>query len=249
MKQSQPIWEEELRVNAFECDPAGYWKPAAFFQHLTEIAGRHATQLGFGFLEMLEKDHFWVLSRFKIIFHAYPRPEDWIRVRTWPKTIQQKLFFIRDFQVETLDGKALASASSAWLVIDRHSRRMIPTSRLDLDLPHLPERQAVEESLEKISLAEELEERLQARAGYSALDVLGHVNNGRYVEWVCDTLGTERLLNQRPAWMQVNYINEVRPEEQIVIRTQHDFKNANPLCLEGYNLSSQSRAFEAQLGW
>jgi acyl-ACP thioesterase len=243
------IWEQEVRVNAYECDFNLAWKPASFFQHLTEIAGVHATQLGFGFQAMQEMNYFWVLSRMKIQFHAFPRAGELIRIRTWPKTIQQKLFFIRDFEVQTLSGEPLASASSAWLVINTETRRMVPSATLNLALPNLPDRCALTEFLEKIVIPPETEERLRACASYSTVDVQGHVNNSRYVEWICDSFEMETFKQQRPAWMQVNYNTEVLPGEQISLRSTVSSEQTDQWLLEGVNLTSGARAFEAQIKW
>ena len=247
MVTANPVYEQELRINAFECDYTHYWKPSAAYQHLTEIAGIHADNLGLGYEAMLEKNYFWVLSRLKLQFHTYPKHNEIIRVRTWPKTIQQKLFFIRDFEIENQAGKLLACASSAWLVIDSKNRRMIPTTRLDLDLPNIPERNALDEPLEKIAIPEQTVEQFRTNADYSDLDILGHVNNGRYVEWIADSFALEVYKSKRPAYIQVNYISEVKPGEQVSIRTS----NSNDCCtvIEGLNLNRDTRAFEAQVEW
>ena len=97
------IYEKQEHVYGFECGFDGQWKPAALFQHLTEAAGEHAEALGLGFNAMLEKNLFWVHSRMKIKFHAFPKPHEPITIRTWPKTIQQKLFFVRDFEMLDAD--------------------------------------------------------------------------------------------------------------------------------------------------
>ncbi|MBI9048036.1 MAG: hypothetical protein JEZ00_01335 [Anaerolineaceae bacterium] len=242
-----PIYEQDLRINAFECDYTHYWKPSAAYQHLTEIAGTHAIQLGFGYQEMLTKEYFWVLSRFKIQFHTYPKHDELVWVLTWPKTIQQKLFFIRDFQVESEKGELLASASSAWLVIDTNNRRMIPTTRLDLDLPNLPERSALDDPLDKILIPENTQEKFQVTANYSDLDIMGHVNNGRYVEWIANSFPIDTYQTKRPASIQVNYISEVKPGEQVSIRTSACGMDCT--VIEGVNLNSNTRAFEARVEW
>jgi medium-chain acyl-[acyl-carrier-protein] hydrolase len=243
------LFEKEMRIHAFECDFNQTWKPAAFFQHLTEIAGEHAEKLGFGYEAMLAQHYFWVLSRFKIHFYDYPKHGETIRVRTWPKTIQQKLFFIRDFEVERPNGEKLACASSAWLVIDSEARRMIPSTRLNFDLPSLSDRYALDEPLEKINLAEQADERLQVTAMYSDVDVLGHVNNGRYVEWICDSFDIETCRKKRPASIQINYINEVRPGEHVSIRSRVCGEDSKCWLMEGINLDSGAKAFEAQVAW
>ncbi len=49
------IFEDKIRINSYDCDINGNWKPAAFFQHLTEAAHKHASQLGVGYPKMIQQ--------------------------------------------------------------------------------------------------------------------------------------------------------------------------------------------------
>lgn len=249
MSESQTIYEETIRINAFECDVNQKLKPAAFFQHLTEAAGIHATRLGVGFDAMLDQNLFWVHSRMKIQFYGFPRVGDNILIRTWPKTIQQKLFYIRDFQMLDADGELLAAATSAWLIINATTRRMVPPQSLSLNLPALNERVGLDEPLERLGLARDGEERLRVRAGYSAVDMLGHVNNSRYVEWICDAFPLETFSQRRLDWLQINYDHEIRPGEEVSVLANPGDGDANLWALEGLNRSNDTRAFESALRW
>lgn len=61
MPESLPyIFEETIQVNGYECDLNGAWKPAAFFQQLTEAAHLHASGLGAGFEALAALDQTWV---------------------------------------------------------------------------------------------------------------------------------------------------------------------------------------------
>ncbi len=155
------IYKTTFPVNSFECDINRRWKPSAFFQHLTETAGKHADRLGCGYEIMFARNLFWVHSRMKIKFLRFPMDGEQITITTWPKTIQQKLFFVRDYQIHAADGSQLAAASSAWLVIDATSRRMVPPLTTGLNLPSLPERVGLDEPLERLSVEDGGEERLK----------------------------------------------------------------------------------------
>lgn len=248
MSDHPAIYEETLRVNGFECDLNQKLKPAAFFQRLTEAATLHAARLGVGFDAMYARNLFWVHARMKIQFYRFPRVHDQITIRTWPKTIQQKLFYIRDFEVLNSAGERLAAATSAWLVMDAAARRMVPPKSLDFDLPSV-DRTGLDEPLERIGLAQGGEERLRVRAGYSAVDMLGHVNNSRYVEWICDAVPMEMISRHQLDWLQINYDREVRPGEEVSVLANPVPSDANLWALEGINQSNDTRAFEAALRW
>ncbi len=249
MSVQATIYEETIRINGFDCDVNRRWKPSACFQYLTEAAGNHAAKLGFGFETMLEKNLFWVLSRMKVKFFDFPQMGEQVILRTWPKTIQQKLFFIRDFELVNAQGTRLAAATSAWLVISATTRRMIPPQSLDLDLPSNPDRYGLDEPLEKLFAADTGEERLRLKAGYSTVDMLGHVNNSHYVEWICDTFPMEEYQKRRIDWMQVNYDHEIRPGEEVALLASHDGNDNALWTVEGVNCNNQTRAFTSVLKW
>jgi medium-chain acyl-[acyl-carrier-protein] hydrolase len=247
--QAQKLYEETIRINTFECDIHQNWKPAAFFQHLTEAAGIHAARLGVGFEVMVAQNLYWVHSRMKIKFYDFPKPGDLVTIRTWPKTIQQKLFFIRDFELLDAGGSRLAAATSAWLIINATTRRMVMPGSVNLDLPAFSERFGLDEPLERIGLAQDGEERLCVQAGYSEIDLLGHVNNSRYVEWVCDAFPMDRYANRKIDWMQINYDHEIRPGEAVAIRVNPVERDPDLWAVEGINRTNQTRAFEAAVHW
>jgi len=243
------IYETKERVNNFECDFQRCWKPAAVFQHLTEAATIHADQLGFGFDAMLALNLFWVHSRMKIKFLAFPQAGDEITIRTWPKTIQQKLFYIRDFEMLDSGGQPLALATSAWLVIDATRRRMIPPRSLDITLPSRPDKVGLDEPLEKLGLENSGEERLRVRAGYSVVDMLGHVNNSRYVEWICDAFPMDMYEQNTLDWIQINYDHEIRPGEEVALSVNEQAGEDATWQVVGNNCTNETLAFEALLHW
>ncbi len=249
MTQQSYIYQSKFPVRSFECDINRRWKPASFFQHLTEAAGHHADKLGCGFDVMVARGLFWVHSRMKIKFLRFPTDDETITITTWPKTIQQKLFFVRDYQIHAENGEQLAAASSAWLVISATERRMVPPLSTGLDLPCVPEKAALDEPLDRLSVGDGGEERLKLTANYSAIDMLGHVNNSRYVEWICDSFPLETHKNQQLDWLQINYDKEIRPGEDVAVHVHEPDDDPSKWAVDGRNLSTGTRAFEAVGKW
>ncbi|HZW03286.1 MAG TPA: acyl-ACP thioesterase domain-containing protein [Anaerolineaceae bacterium] len=243
------IYTESHPINAYECDFNQELKPYVFFQRLSQAAGAHANRLGVGFDAFYAQNLFWVHSRMKIKFFRFPRLNEVITIRTWPKTIQQKLFFIRDFEILDSGGQRVAAATSAWLIINATTRRLVPPNSLDLNLPALRDQIGLDEPLDRLGLAQDGEERLRVRAAYSAVDALGHVNNSRYVEWICDCFPMDMFSQHKLDWLQINYDHEIRPGEEVSVRANPVAQQAGLWALEGQNLSNETRAFEAALRW
>ena len=108
---------------------------------------------------------------------------------------------------------------------------------------------ALDEPLEKINLPEGMVEKLQVQAGYSAVDLMGHVNNARYVEWICDCFPASQFASHKLDWLQINYVNEVKPSERVSIATGQSISPAGVWAIQGSNMDTSSRAFEAIIKW
>jgi acyl-ACP thioesterase len=237
--------EQFERVPNNNCDIKGRIMPAHVFRVLTDLAGLNAEQLGFGFQKMLDQEMYWVLSRLKVKFLRQAYGGEWLYWRTWPRTYQQKLFFIRDFEVLDENRQRVMLASSAWLVIHARQRSLIPPAKLPgIQLPRLEHLVALEEPLEKIKI-EDAQEKLLFKAQYADIDFLGHMNNARYVEAICNALPFDQMVERELDWIQVNYDKEVRPQESVSVRVAE--QNANLYGVEGLNIDSGLQAFTAQV--
>jgi medium-chain acyl-[acyl-carrier-protein] hydrolase len=243
------IWHEHTYVRSSETDFLTRWKLSSFFAAMVEAAAHHADSLGFGFYEMMGRETIWVLSRLKIRFFQFPRIEEKITIETWPKGLQQKIFFMRDYHVLADDGSRLASATSAYILVNPRIRRMLPPQALDGSVPDNDGLSALDEVLDKIPPAVPLEERLVARADYSAVDLMGHVNNTRYIDWLSDCFSFTEHQAMQPAWLQINYINEVKPGEVVTIQRAPYPEPEHAWFLTGTNLTTGTKAFDAQIGW
>lgn len=243
------IFERVEKVNNYQCDFDQRVKPEVFFQFMTDAAGSHSDLLGYGFKQLIEKNYYWVLSRLKLQFYRFPMFGDEITIRTWPKTIQQKIFFIRDFEILAKDGTKLAAATSAWLIIDASTRKMVPTAAAHLDLPSIPEKHGLEGPLERIGLRGAGVNRLNVKAGYSVVDMQGHVNNSRYIQWVCDCFPWEMYRTKLLDWIQINYDNEILPGDEVELLVDQPDPAGALYTVEGMNRSSGSKSFECLLHW
>ena len=245
----KPIWTEEIRIKSSETDFQQKWKPAYVLQALLEAAGNHANYHGFGFYGMLDQDIAWVLSRLKIRFYDLPTMGEPVIIQTWLKGIQQKIFFMRDFKLDRPDGRPVAVASYAWLMINLKTRRLLPPQSVNMTFPYMNGMVALDEPLEKIGVPDDLPERMTVDANYSAIDVLGHVTSTRYVEWICDCFSLDEYRSRSLDWLQVNYVNESKPGERLAIAAGPDAANPSTWLVKGTNLNSGQCAFEAALGW
>ena len=112
----------------------------------------------------------------------------------------------------------VAKAGTLWLLLDLTTRRMLPPGDIarlipdnrDLSVPmNLPATVGILQGEEFVS---------QYRPVYTDLDVNGHVNNARYADWLCNTLGISLMSEYEPERIILNYNHEVLPHHLVTLR-------------------------------
>ena len=98
-------------------------RPFCFMNVAQELANVHASNLRFGYEELIAVDQVWVLSRFKARFLHYPKWQDRVSARTWHKG-RQGIFGLRDFALYDQNGNDAIVATSSWVIINTRTRRI-----------------------------------------------------------------------------------------------------------------------------
>lgn len=89
-------WEEILKVRSYDVDSNNRLKISSFFNYMQDAASMHAENLNVGWQALQREGLLWVLSWIKIEFENYPKFEDTVKIKTWPKG-KHKLYALRDF--------------------------------------------------------------------------------------------------------------------------------------------------------
>lgn len=209
-------YTEKHIVSCYEANANHLLRPAAMLDMMQEAAGRDAETLGFGYANMIKDNTAWVLSRVKLQFHKYPRWRDEVLLKTWHKGAN-RIFYLRDFQLQDLSGNNLVSATTSWLIIDLASRRMVRNNDLAENFDNSAMGNAIEEQAEKVSVPKGIELELvdTHKVVWSDIDTNGHVNNVKYVVWALDVLDYD-LVSTRPVKeLLVNFDSEVLPGQHV----------------------------------
>jgi medium-chain acyl-[acyl-carrier-protein] hydrolase len=249
MKIEDTIWKENAIIQPYQADFRGHWKPSSFLRAMQTAASHSAESLGFGYHNMLESGMAWVLSRLKIRFHAFPLIDDTVTIKTWPKKVERKIWFIRDFEMFAADGRPLAAATSTWLLIDVNNTRLMTEKNLPFTMPDNSNRDALAELPQKISLEANLQTQFSIIARYSDIDIMGHVNNARYADWVTDCFPIAMYRQKRLQSLQINFVKEVKPGDGISISMGEGNRHPGLWAINGDNLTNGEKAFEAAVLW
>ncbi len=219
MEQNIPVLEHEFHVHSFEVDLLKRLTVQNVLKYFQEAAWKHAESLGVGFSDLLPKGKLWVLSRIAISISRLPQWGETIKLRTWPCGFQS-VFAQREFEVIGSEDRVMICGSSAWIVIDKNSRRPQRVEQFTSGIPQVPNKNRFGIEASKISEIKENDTSMIVKSVYSDLDMNGHVNNTRYIGWAIDTYSKEFHLTHQLRNLYVNFLNETDIEEQLEVQTK-----------------------------
>ncbi len=211
------FWEQTRPLTAEDVDMSGCWKPSRVLLAMQEAASAQCEPCGLGVAALAERRLAWVLARVQLRLGRLPAIGEAVTLRTWPKPAQH-LFFPRYFRFGA-GGETVGEASALYVQLDTATRRMAKpwlggNDELTCDAePAL----AAPGGIPALDVPEEGALR-QAR--YSDLDMNGHVNNARYLDWFCDCFDA----SHHAAWAlreaTLHYSREIRAGETVSLALQ-----------------------------
>lgn len=189
---NDPHGEYEFRVRTYECGPDGVASLPTLCNYLQEAASIHAESLKFS-KSNFDAEHLnisWVLTRMRVQVKRYPKWEDTVKVLTFPRSVR-KIVAYRDFVLTLPDGSPLAVATSEWMMIDLAKRRAVAIPSIVSENLNIVRTPVLGETpfAPKLRYPDPVpagESRKTFTATRSCIDLNGHVNNVRYLEWMLE---------------------------------------------------------------
>lgn len=214
------VFSTSFVLHSYEIDRNGQAFPHSLMSFLLHSAWQHVANSDFSFDALAIEQNIWVLSRFKLIIDDFPTWGENIKIETWGKGVNG-LFAIRDFLIYKTNGDRVASASSAWLVLNRKSLRPQRLHKLNENFIAYPDKHAIPEKLDKIILPGIPDEKERIKTHFSDIDVNKHVSSSNYVKWMIDTFNhgnEDKSLHS----LEINYLAEAHTDETIIIKCCSD---------------------------
>lgn len=227
-------YKEDFILKTDQTDTRQNLRYFSFMCLAQEMANVHASILKFGYEELMAQNQVWVLSRAHIKFINPPKWRDKITIETWHKG-KVGLFWNRDFALYSQSGELSVAATTAWVIMNTNTRRIERRTIFDTD-PSVEEKSfkkdIIETPCDKISLPDNnLEFVREKKVVYSDIDMNGHANNAKYVEWVIDSLPIELMKEKEITDLKINYISEAQLGENLKINM--GYYSDNRIYIEG----------------
>jgi acyl-ACP thioesterase len=210
----KPIHERTYILEATDVNSADRLKNSRLLAIMQEIAGEHSALLGADRSALEERKLFWAVIRHRVQITRLPQSGESIRVCTWPMPTTRTAY-PRATVAYDADGNELFRGISLWILMDMTTRAMVLPGKSGVEVAG--SLQGNELTLPGSLFPQKLPNREDRTVRFSDLDLNGHMNNCRYMEWVDDLLPAEFHRTHSPKQLLVCYLSEAREAEKMEV--------------------------------
>jgi len=217
------IQTDAYAVRGYECDASGRLSVPTLMNWMQESANRNAIDYDIGIDGLARQNLGWMLMRFRLHMHRYPRYGQSVRVITYP-TFVEKYFIHRDFRVLADDDTVLAEATSTWLVFDLTKRAMAPLPGFirELNVPTdiIPQpKLALKPDFLAATWPMLNQQEIPVTVNWFSIDQNRHVNNVAYIQWLLEATDKNTLQTRELAELDVLYRTESHWHDQLLVQS------------------------------
>ena len=174
-----------------------------------QVSGMQSIELGVSDKAILEDYNLvWIITDYDIEVVRLPRFAEEITIETEALSYN-RLFCYRRFTIYDEAGQDLIHMMVTFVLMDRDSRKVQAVepeivapyqSDFDKKLIRGPKYESLNESISK-----------DYHVRFYDLDMNGHVNNSKYLDWIFEVMGADFLTQYIPKKINLKYVKEVRP--------------------------------------
>ena len=174
-----------------------------------QVSGMQSIELGVSDKDILEDYNLvWIITEYDIEVVRLPRFAEEITIETEALSYN-RLFCYRRFTIYDEVGQELIHMMATFVLMDRDNRKVHAVepeivapyqSDFDKKLIRGPKYESLEEPISK-----------DYHVRFFDLDMNGHVNNSKYLDWIFEVMGADFLTQYIPKKINLKYVKEVRP--------------------------------------
>ena len=174
-----------------------------------QVSGMQSIELGVSDKAILEDYNLvWIITEYDIEVVRLPRFAEEITIETEALSYN-RLFCYRRFTIYDDAGQELIHMMATFVLMDRDSRK-VHVVEPEIVAPYQSD---FDKKLIRGSKYESLEEPISKdyHVRFYDLDMNGHVNNSKYLDWIFEVMGADFLTQYIPKKINLKYVKEVRP--------------------------------------
>lgn len=174
-----------------------------------QVSGMQSIELGVSDKAILEDYNLvWIITDYDIEVIRLPRFAEEITIETEALSYN-RLFCYRRFTIYDEAGQDLIHMMATFVLMDRDSRK-VHAVEPEIVAPFQSEfSKKLMRGPKYANLEEPVSKDYYVR--FYDLDMNGHVNNSKYLDWIFEVMGADFLTHYIPKKINLKYVKEVRP--------------------------------------
>ncbi|MDU4468370.1 MAG: acyl-[acyl-carrier-protein] thioesterase [Streptococcus mitis] len=174
-----------------------------------QVSGMQSIELGVSDKTILEEHNLvWIITDYDIEVVRLPRFAEEITIETEALSYN-RLFCYRRFTIYDEAGQDLIHMMATFVLMDRDSRK-VHAVEPEIVAPYQSEfSKKLMRGPKYANLEEPVSKDYHVR--FYDLDMNGHVNNSKYLDWIFEVMGADFLTHYIPKKINLKYVKEVRP--------------------------------------
>ena len=202
-------YQMKMKIPFDMSDMNGHIKLPSLILLSLQVSGSQSAQLGVSDKEILEKYNLvWIITEYDIDVIRLPRFAEEIIIETEALSYN-RLFCYRRFTIYDESGQAIIQMLATFALMNCDSRKVHSVDP-DIVAPYLSEfSKKIIRGPKYTDLDNPTSKDYHVR--FYDLDMNGHVNNSKYLDWIFEVMGADFLMNHIPQKINLKYVKEVRP--------------------------------------
>ncbi len=211
----EPIYRQSFLISEGDADRFGRLLPSSLLRFVQVAAGEHCGLLHLSWQELQEKGLFWAILRHRLQITRWPQKGERILLETWPMPTTRTAY-PRSVIAYDAAGQELLRSVSLWVLMDPNTRALVLPKKSGVDVPGIL--RGNELSLPGALMPGALSDSCCRTVRFTDLDLNGHMNNARYLDWVWDVLPSRFHENNTPRELTLYYHAEAREGETLELK-------------------------------
>lgn len=213
----EPIYQLTFSVDDLHADRFGRLKSSSILYFVQEAAGRHWQHIEGETSQQCSL--YWVIIRHRVQVTRLPRKGETVRLETWPMPTT-RVAYPRSVVAYDEQGNELFRSISLWVLMDPETRAMILPDKSGVLVNGILRGNELPSprSLAPASLGAQVERTVR----FTDLDVNGHMNNARYLDWLADLLPGSFHQDHIIRDMTLGYLSEALEQDRLLQQWQMD---------------------------
>ncbi len=165
------------------------------------------------------RDIAWIFVQYELTFYQYLRFSEEVNVKTIPFAMD-RFYAYRRYEIRDKEGNLCVEARAKFVAIDKKTRGLKRVTEEMGKYYGIHENQRVMMDKPKTLTRTDIEKDFSIR--YTDIDINGHVNNTKYVEWALETVPLDVVRSQKLAALNIFFKKECTYGSNILVKTEKE---------------------------